>query len=73
MMLGFKGLFIGGFVTVKLSASVLGSAFTKQGFQSMRTKHSRGYIVIQRSGEEIKARLQMLAGQFPIGQMTGDG
>ena len=44
-----------------------------QGFQSMRTKHSRGYIVIQRSGDEIKARLQMLAGQFPIGQVTGDG
>ena len=64
---------IGGYVTVKLSASVLGSAFTKQGFQSMRTKHSRGYIVIQRSGDEIKSRLQMLASQFPTELVTGDG
>ena len=31
------------------------------------------YIVIQRSGDEIKARLQMLEGLFPIGQVTGDG
>ena len=64
---------IGGYVTVKLSASVLGSAFTKQGFQSMRTKHSRGYIVVQRSGDEIKSRLQMLASQFPTELVTGDG
>ena len=39
----------------------LGRAFSELGFTFKRTKFSRGYIVVQRSSEEIRSRMQMLA------------
>ena len=44
-----------------VNASRLGQAFTAQGFEFKRTKHSRGYIVVQRDAGEIKERLKILA------------
>ena len=41
---------------------ILGRAFTNLGFQYKRTSTSRGYIVIQRTAEEIRQRLRQLAG-----------
>lgn len=39
----------------------LGRAFTTLGFEFRRTKTSRGYIVVQRTAEEIKSRLRAMA------------
>ena len=52
---------IGGSITQHLNASRLGQAFTSQGFEFKRTSHSRGYIVVQRDGAQIKERLKQLA------------
>ena len=52
---------IGGVITQHVSLSLLGQAFAAQGFRARRTKHSRGYIVVQRPANEIKERLTMLA------------
>ena len=53
---------VGGNMTHQLSAIRLGRAFTDLGFEFRRTKSSRGYIVVQRSAEEIRARLRGMAG-----------
>lgn len=45
----------------KLSDRRLGHAFLALGFEYRRTNVSRGYIVVQRSGLEIKERMQRLA------------
>ena len=45
----------------KNGQGLLGQAFAAQGFRARRTKHSRGYIVVQRPANEIKERLTMLA------------
>ena len=52
---------IGGYTSLKLDKTRMGMAFSNLGFVSKRTKHSRGYIVVQRSGDEIKARMKLLA------------
>ncbi len=49
---------IGGVVTTKLSDRKLGRAFQDLGFEFRRTSTSRGYIVVQRSGLEIKEKMQ---------------
>ncbi len=56
---------VSGNLTQKLSASMLGQAFKAQGFAYHRTNHGRGYIVVQRSAQEIRERMQQLA-------VTGD-
>ena len=57
---------IGGNTTQKLSPIMIGRAFTELGYECRRTNHSRGYIVVQRSGLEIKERMKDMA-------VTGDG
>ena len=52
---------ISGSLTQKLSDRRLGHAFQALGFEFRRTNVSRGYIVVQRSGQEIKERMQQLA------------
>ena len=52
---------VGGNMVHQLSAVRLGRAFTDLGFECRRTKTSRGYIVVQRTAEEIKSRLRALA------------
>ena len=47
-------------------------AFKKQGFVHKRTKHSRGWIVVQRTGVEIEQRMKSLALSSGDG-VTGDG
>ena len=57
---------IGGNTTQKLSPIMIGRAFTELGYECRRTNHSRGYLVVQRSGLEIKERMKDMA-------VTGDG
>ncbi len=57
---------IGGNTTQKLSAVMIGRAFMELGYECRRTNHSRGYLVVQRSGLEIKERMKDMA-------VTGDG
>lgn len=51
---------VGGGITQKLSAYALGRAFTDLEFERVKRNHTRGYIVVQRSAEEIKARQRLL-------------
>ena len=48
---------VGGNTVQQLSAVRLGRAFLEQGFQQVRRAHSRGYIVVRRSAEEIQSHL----------------
>jgi predicted P-loop ATPase len=57
---------VSGNISQKINVSALGQAFTAQGFDFRRTKHARGYIVVQRSALEIKERSANLV-------VTGDG
>ena len=57
---------IGGNTTQKLNTVMIGRAFMELGYECRRTNHSRGYIVVQRSGLEIKERMKDMA-------VTGDG
>ena len=50
---------VGGSITQKLSVFSLGRAFKDLGFMQVVRKHVRGYLVIQRSPEEIKIRQRM--------------
>ena len=52
---------VGGNMIHQISAVRLSRAFTDLGFMSKRTSSSRGFIVVQRSAEEIRSRLQMMA------------
>ena len=52
---------IGGNITQKLSDRKIGHAFTELGFTFRRTNTGRGYIVVQRSGLEIKERQKEMA------------
>ena len=52
---------VGGNTVQQLSSVRLGRAFMEQGFRQVRHAHSRGYVVVCRSAEEIKARMRMLA------------
>ena len=52
---------IGGNTTQKLSPVMVGRAFVELGFTPRRLAHTRGYVVVQRSGMEIKERMQALA------------
>ena len=52
---------IGGNLSQQLSAVRVSRAFQEQGFRSVRKSYSRGYIVAQRSADEIHNRLQLLA------------
>ncbi len=47
--------------SLRLDYMRMGLAFKKQGFRQKRTKYSRGWLVIQRSGAEIEQRLKDLA------------
>lgn len=51
---------VAGGITQKLSAVTLGRAFKDLGFVNVVRNHIRGYIIVQRSGEEIKSRQRML-------------
>jgi hypothetical protein len=51
---------IGGNITQKLNTYSLGRAFKHMGYERVVRNHIRGYIVVQRSPEEIKARQRML-------------
>jgi len=48
-------LFISNGISQKLSAVNVGRAFSDLGFKRVRTNSSRGFIVVCRSAEEIKA------------------
>ena len=52
---------VAGNLVQKLSVFNLGRAFTDMGFEKVVRSHVRGYIVVQRSAEEIKARQIMLS------------
>jgi len=52
---------MGGSIAAKLSAVLVGKAFSDQGYQQIIQKHNRGYIVVQRTAEEIKNRLRLAA------------
>lgn len=52
---------ISGNITQKLSKEYLGKAFVAQGFTPKVYKHTRGYIAIQRSAEEIRSIQRMMA------------
>lgn len=54
---------ISGNISQHVYATRIGQAFTTMGFESRRTNHSRGYIVVQRDSGEIKTRLRMLASE----------
>ena len=51
---------IGANITQKLNTVMIGRAFSELGYELKRTMYSRGYIVIQRSGLEIKERMSTL-------------
>ena len=53
---------VGGNITQKLNVFTLGRAFKDLDFEKVVRNHIRGYIVVQRSPEEIKARQSMLGG-----------
>ena len=53
---------VGGNIAQKLSVFALGRAFKDMGFEKVVRNHIRGYIVVQRSAEEIKTRQSMLGG-----------
>ncbi len=53
---------VSGNMVHQINAVRLGRAFTTLGFEFRRTKTSRGYIVVQRTAEEIKSRLRAMAG-----------
>jgi len=57
---------VGGSLSQKLSPASMGKAFTDLGFAFKRTNTSRGYIVVQRTPTEIKARQHAAT-------VTGDG
>ena len=52
---------IGGNTVQQLSAVRLGRAFMEQGFRQVRQAHSRGYVVVRRSAEEIQSHLRSIA------------
>ena len=52
---------VGGNTVQQLSAVRLGRAFMEQGFRQVRQAHSRGYVVVRRSAEEIQAHLRGMA------------
>ena len=52
---------IGGNTVQQLSAVRLGRAFMEQGFRQVRQAHSRGYVVVRRSPEEIQSHLRGMA------------
>ena len=52
---------VGGNTVGQLSDVRLGRAFRDLGFRSMRTCQGRGYVVVCRTSDEIKARQRMLA------------
>ena len=52
---------IGGNLSQQVNANRLGQAFAAQGYENRRTNHSRGYIVVQRTAEEIRTRQKELA------------
>ena len=54
---------IGGNTSLPISAVGLGRAFREQGFRQVRQTFTRGYLVVQRQADEIKARLRMMAGE----------
>ena len=51
---------VGGGITQKLSAFALGRAFSDLDFERVKRNHMRGYIVVQRSAEEIKVRQRLM-------------
>ena len=52
---------VGANITQKLSTVMLGRAFRELGFQSKTSRNIRGYIVIRRSAEEMRAMRQQMA------------
>ena len=52
---------VGGLMTQRLTTNKLGRAMTALGFESMRARGQRGYVVIAYQGDEIKANRSLLA------------
>ena len=52
---------VGGNTVQHLSAVRLGRAFMEQGFRQVRLAHSRGYVVVLRSADEIQSHLNRMA------------
>jgi predicted P-loop ATPase len=52
---------VGSNPVLRLTANKIGRAMTDLGFERMRTDQERGYIVVQYSAEEIKARQRIKA------------
>jgi predicted P-loop ATPase len=52
---------IGGNTTQKLNPVMIGRAFADLGFTPKRFAHSRGYVVVRRSGVEISEHMKTLA------------
>ncbi len=53
---------MGGNLTQRLNPILVGRAFVEQGFKRVMINHIRGYIVVQRSAEEIKIMLKHRSG-----------
>ena len=52
---------VGGLLAQRLTTNKLGRAMTALGFESMRSRGQRGYVVIAYEGDEIKANRSLLA------------
>ena len=52
---------VSGSISQKLSKELLGRAFVAQGFQPKVYRHTRGYIAIERSAEEIRTLQRRMA------------
>lgn len=53
---------VGAGITQKLSTVMLGRAFREQGFMAKTFRNVRGYVVVRRSAEEMRAIRQAMAG-----------
>ena len=58
---------IGSSITQKLNTVLMSRAFMELGFEYHRTKQARGYLVVQRTAEEIKRHLASIAGDAVTG------
>jgi predicted P-loop ATPase len=52
---------VGANITQKLSSVMIGRAFRELGFQAKTAHNIRGYIVVRRSAEEMRAMRQQMA------------
>jgi hypothetical protein len=65
-------LIVGGNIANKLSVVSLGRAFREMGFDKAVRNHTRGYIVKQRTAEEIKMRRTALHSDQQVTDVTDE-